>query len=74
MFAFGTGELALRFDGTSWIEEHTGPIAKRGSRGVDLLYLAFVDTERSVPSIVALGTSLALERLPRPHVEQARAT
>jgi hypothetical protein len=64
IFAFGTGELVLRFDGAKWIEEHTGPIAKKGSRGIDMLYLAFVDTDRTVPAIVALGTSLALERQP----------
>lgn len=64
VFAFGTGELALRFDGISWVEEHAGPIAKKGTRGVDLLYVAFVDTDKKVPSIVAFGTSLALERQP----------
>ncbi|HET6282977.1 MAG TPA: hypothetical protein VFH73_18595 [Polyangia bacterium] len=64
IFAFGTGELSLHFEGASWIEEHTGPIAKKGSRGIDMLYLAFVDTDRKVPAIVALGTSLALERQP----------
>ncbi|HEX3696220.1 MAG TPA: hypothetical protein VH374_12625 [Polyangia bacterium] len=64
IFAFGMGELALHFDGAKWIEEHTGPIAKKGSRGIDMLYLAFIDTDRPVPVIVALGTLLALERQP----------
>ena len=41
VFALGTDELILHYDGKSWTQEHLGPAPKRPGRGADLLHSAF---------------------------------
>jgi hypothetical protein len=58
VFAVGTDELILHFDGRTWAREHVGPKPKKRGHGADLLHGFFhADTQ-----LVAFGPSLFLVR------------
>jgi hypothetical protein len=62
VFALGTDELVLHYDGKSWTQEHLGPAPKRPGRGADLLHSAFyVDASSDAP-LAAFGPWLVLVR------------
>jgi len=63
VFAVGSDELVLRFDGKAWLKEHVGPKPKRRGHGAHLLDSMFVDAKPDAP-LVAHGPSLVLARRP----------